>query len=159
MRGPIPDATSRTSLASHRMPKLDPKHAPRPPEADDLTVQYFVPRELLQQLAAKDEAAAGRPSLDSMQDEQTLLMLPTEAAKAIATAPPPVHAPAARPAPPVELPRVAPPAVAPRPMTPVNITDEELQALLGPRRRARVFGVVLLVVVAAGVAAVALASR
>lgn len=128
------------------MPKNEPKPARRPPEADELTVQYMVPRELLRELAAADDDKTRVASLpDAFQEEQTLLMLPTAAAAAIEA--PSVKAP----------PRSAPAPL--RPMTPVTISDAELDALLRPRRMARWAGLGLLVVLAFVVGAVVIASR
>lgn len=128
------------------MPKNEPKPARRPPEADELTVQYMVPSELLRELAAGDDEKTRVASLpDAFQEEQTLLMLPTAAATA------------------VKLPSVtAPPRSerAPlRPMTPVTISDAEVSALLRPRRMARLAGVGLLLVLVLVVGALAIASR
>ena len=130
-----------------RMPKNEPKPARRPPEADELTVQYMVPRELLRELAAADDEKTRVASLaDAFQEEQTLLMLPT------ADAPPVLTAPSV-----ASPPRSAPSPL--RPMTPVTISDAEVNALLRPRRMARLAGVGLLLVLALVAIAIAIASR
>lgn len=131
------------------MPKNETK--PRPPEADELTVQFSVPRELLQQLSElDDEATRVGPAPEGLVEEQTLLMQPgfsssPAAAAAIAAA---IAAQRASTPPP------PPRAPGPRPMTPVTISEAELRALLRPQRVARV--VATAVVLLAALAAVAL---
>lgn len=131
------------------MPKHEPKPARRFPEADELTVQYSVPPELLEELAAgTDPQRRSATTADAFQDEQTLLMLPRAAAEAlgaVAIASPP---------------RPAAPAPAPlRAMTPVDISEAELSALLRPRRVARLAAFGLLLVLGLVLGAIALTSR
>ncbi|MDF3071770.1 MAG: hypothetical protein K0R38_7371 [Polyangiaceae bacterium] len=133
------------------MPIHEPKPARRFPEADELTVQFSVPPELLEELAAgNDPQRRSAPTADAFQDEQTLLMLPRAAAEAlgaVAIAPPP---------------RPTAPAPAPAPlraMTPVDISEAELSALLRPRRMARLAAFGLLLVIGLVLGAIALTSR
>jgi hypothetical protein len=114
--------------------KSSPYHQP----AEDLTVQYQVPKELLEQLAAADGAGKTRVGLVFDEEERTLLMLPAEAKQALN------RVPSAPPAPP------PPPAVL--------FTDADLRALHRPRRVARNVALTLLALGAAGIIALSLAS-
>lgn len=123
------------------MSKIEPKLARRAPEMDDLTVQFSVPPELLQQLSDRDDEKTRVGPLPGLfEEEQTRLMLSPLLAEASETV----------------LPPLAPTL---RPMTPVTITEAELRALLRPQRLARLAGLSLALAAALVVGAVAMAAR
>ena len=137
----------RAGPSANRMPKNDLEPARRPPEADELTVQFSVPKELLLELAAiDDERTRVAPLPDAFLEEQTLLMLPSVAAEAARGG----------------MSRVTPSRSGPsplRPMTAVSISDAEMSALLRPQRLARWVGVALVLVIALIAFGVALATH